>query len=415
MGAFAIAVLFAATARPLPSLAVTAAPMGSLAGTVTHVVTRGETLAAILGGYGVSAPEARRWWVAARPARDLGKLAVGHSLDLTFSGERTLVALSYGIDREEELVVEDGRAGLSARIVSRAVRSEAAGVRGNVQTTFFAAAQRAGVPESVISQMVDLLALKMNFSAEVHPGDRFRVLYERRFDAAGQELRPGALLAAEYRGRKHSLSAFQYKDEAGRDVYLDSEGRALDDALLRYPLEFTRISSAFTYSRFHPILKYRRPHLGVDFAAPIGTPVRAVGNGKVRWAAWKGGLGRHVEVDHGGGLVSAYSHLRGIADQVQPGTSVERGQIVGWVGKSGSATGPHLHFAIFDNGKYVNPLEARRAAAVVRVDPARFAKQRDQLAQNLRAATTTQRPSDLPVPFSALAQARHLEPLSLTF
>lgn len=414
--AFAAALAMVAIAQPLPAAAAAAevVQLGKVANTVTHVVTRGETLGGILGGYGVGSSEARRWWSAARPKRDLSRLSVGNTLDLSFSADRTLMALSYSIDREDKVVVENDGANLRARIESRAFRVEAVGVRGGVQTTFFAAALRAGLPKAIISQMVDLLAQKINFSADIRPGDRFRVLYEKRSDAEGHELKPGALLAAEYRGQRHSLSTFLYSDGEGHNSYLDSDGRALDGSLLRYPLEFTRISSAFSYSRFHPILKYRRPHLGVDFAAPIGTPVRSVGSGKVRWAAWKGGLGRHVEVDHGDGLVSAYSHLRSIAPVARPGAVVERGEVIGWVGKSGSATGPHLHFAIFDKGKYINPLNARRVATMAKVDPARFAKQRDQLAQNLRAATTSQRPSDLPVPFSALAQARHLEPLSLT-
>ncbi len=412
MAAIVAVIALGVTARPLAS--AHAAEIVAVANTVTHVVARGETLASILGGYGLSATEAHRWWDAARPTRDLSRLTVGHPLDLTFAEGRTLVALRYGINRDDRLVVEENGAKLRARVESRAVHSEAAGVRGKVQTTFFAAALRAGLPRAVISQMVDLLALKINFSADVRPGDRFRVLYEKRSDADGKELKPGAILVAEYRGRKHSVSAYRYEDEDGHGVYLDAEGRALDDSLLRYPLEFTRISSAFSHSRFHPILKRRRPHLGVDFAAPIGTPVRAVGDGTVRWAAWKGGLGRHIEVDHGGGLTSAYSHLRGFAGRVRPGAVVERGELIGWVGKTGTATGPHLHFAIFENGKYVNPLNVRRAPTLAKVDPRRFASQRDQLAQNLRAATTDLRPADVPVPFSALAQTSHLEPLSLT-
>jgi murein DD-endopeptidase MepM/ murein hydrolase activator NlpD len=412
-----VAALIAAVLMPLPSAAADVTHFSSLANTVTHVIARGESLAMILGRYGVGAHEVDRWWRAARPARDLSRLSVGHELNLTFSQERNLIALGYAIDDGEKLIVErdDDAGALRAHVESRQVVVEPVGVRGTVKTTFFASALQAGVPESMISQMVDLLAAKINFSSEVHAGDRFRVLYERRSDLRGRVLKPGRILAAEFRGSKDSADAYLYQDEAGESAYVDAAGSTLDDALLRYPLEFTRISSTFSYSRFHPILKRRRPHLGVDFAAPTGTPVRSVGTGKVRWAAWKGGLGRHVEVDHGGGLVSAYSHLKGIQQVVRPGARVERGQVIGWVGKSGRATGPHLHFAIFDNERYVNPLERRRASTVTHIDPKRFAAQRDQLAQQLRAATG-HRPalSTAPVAFSPLSQTRHLEPLALT-
>ena len=191
----------------------------------------------------------------------------------------------------------------------------------------------------------------------------------------------------------------------------------VDGGLLRYPLEFIRITSAFSQSRFHPILKRNRPHLGVDFAAPAGTPVRAVGNGAVRWAGMQGGYGRHVELDHGGGLVSAYSHLRGINKAVRVGSRVRRGQVIGWVGQSGLATGPHLHFAIFDRGEYVNPLKFHGMAMMTRVDRREFERVRATLTQQLRILAGSDRavPSRPPLVLSSLAQPKRLGPVTFTF
>ena len=389
----------------------------TIADTVTHVVSHGDTLATIMARYGIGPGEVHRWWTAARPTRDLSKLSIGHKLELSFTAENRLVSLGYTIDDDERLVVERDAEAFRARVEEHNVFRSPIGARGRVESSFFDAAQEAGIPNAVISEMVDILSTRIDFDSRVRPGDRFRVLYEGRFDDNGNSLRPGRVLAAEYFGAKQSVTAFLYEGESGQTVYVDEKGQALDNALLRYPLEFTRITSTFSHARFHPILKKRKPHLGVDFAAPTGTPVRAIGSGTVRWSARKGAFGRHVEIDHGGELISAYSHLSRIHGSAGVGASVERGQVIGWVGRSGRATGPHLHFAIFENGRYVNPLNDRHAPTVARVDPGRFATQRENLSAQLRAVTTHHRPrrSAQPPHFSALEQAVYLEASALTF
>jgi len=391
----------------------------SIANTVTHLVRRGDTLGSILSRFGVASAEVNRWWSAGRPHGDLSKLSVGHKLELGFTATRHLVRLGYPIDDDARLVVDrDPRRGsFRARVVEREVIVAPVGARGRVERSFYGAAKGAGIPESVISEMVDILSVRLDFDSKVRPGDRFRVLYEGRQDDRGRQIKPGRVLAAEYYGARQSVAAYLYEDDSGRTVYVDQAGQPLDDSLLRYPLEFTRITSTFSYSRFHPILKTRRPHLGVDFAAPTGTPIRAVGAGRVRWAAWKGSFGRHIEIDHGGELVSAYSHLSRIHPALSSGRTVERGQVIGWVGTSGRSTGPHLHFAIFEKGRYVNPMSGRRAPAVAAVDLARFAVQREGLGDQLRAMTTQHQPrrSAQPVALSSLTQAEHLHPAVLTF
>ena len=272
------------------------------------------------------------------------------------------------------------------------------------------------MPERIIAEMADALGSALDFGSEVHPGDRFRVLYEERLGKSGRRLKPGRLLMADFKGRAASAAAFLYESDDGKATYLDAEGRGLDGALLRYPLEFTRITSTFSSSRFHPILKRRRPHLGVDFAAPVGTPIRAVGNGTVKWAGWKGGFGRHIEIDHSGKLASAYSHLRRIHTTVKPGTRVKRGQVIGTVGSSGRATGPHLHFAIFENGRYVNPLKFRHTPPVSTVDAADFQRVRAEIKKQLRLAEGGPRraSSTPPVLLSPLTAAQQLGPVTFT-
>ncbi len=392
--------------------------LAAIANEVTYIVDNGDSLAAILGSYGVDAGEVQRWWHAARPTRDLSKLSVGHKLDLSFSAENQLVRLGYQIGEGERLiVVRESVDEFHTRLEEPSIIMIPVGARGRVESTFYQSARETGIPESVISEMVDLLSVRIDFGSRVRPGDRFRVLYEGRRDETGRKLRPGRVLVAEYQGARQSVSAFLYQDEKGRTVYVDESGRTFEDSLLRYPLKFTRITSTFSYSRFHPILKRRKPHLGVDFAAPYGTPVRAIGAGKVKWSAWKGSFGRHVEINHGSELISAYSHLSRIHPSVKTGAHVERGQVIGYVGRSGRATGHHLHFAIFENGRYTNPLKTRRSQPAAIVDPARFAAQHEDLCGQLRTMTThhTPRRSARPVALSSLDHAEHFRPGALTF
>jgi murein DD-endopeptidase MepM/ murein hydrolase activator NlpD len=384
---------------------------------IGHVIARGESFHAILARYGVPGTESRAWYAAARTKRDLDNLQVGRVLTLTLNPAGELGAIRYDLDSEHWLLVERA----SSKKLEASVQELPGTVRpvliqGAIRGSFYTSASRKGVPDRVIVQMADILGSALDFSSEVHPGDRFRVLYEERHGPHGQLLSPGRVLNAEFKGRAASVSAFLYEDKDGEPTYVDAEGRGFDGSLLRYPLEFTRITSAFSTSRFHPILKKRRPHLGVDFAAPTGTPVRAVGNGTIKLSGWKGGFGRHVEIDHGGELVSAYSHLRGIHPSVKRNSRVKRGQVIGWVGQSGLATGPHLHFGIFEKGRYVNPLRLRQAPAAVNVDPVAFREIRTDLARQVRVARGGQvvASSTPPIVLSAVAAAQQLGPVSFT-
>lgn len=385
--------------------------------TVGHPIARGETFTNILEEYGVPDEDVQSIYDTAKPSFDLNRLVRGRVLQLDFAAEQRLVSLRYDIDDEKQLVVErDGRS-FAARMESFPFDVRVVGAGGAITTSFYAAARRSGVPDPIISRIVDLLAQKVDFSSDVHPGDRFRVVYEEKVSRGGQGSRPGRVLATDFHGRAGDASAFLYESGGGDPTYFDAEGHEVDGGLLRYPLEFIRITSAFSQSRFHPILKRNRPHLGVDFAAPAGTPVRAVGNGAVRWAGMQGGYGRHVELDHGGGLVSAYSHLRGINKAVRVGSRVRRGQVIGWVGQSGLATGPHLHFAIFDRGEYVNPLKFHGMAMMTRVDRREFERVRATLTQQLRILAGSDRaaPSRPPLVLSSLAQPKRIGPVTFTF
>ena len=321
-----------------------------------HQVERGETLTSILRGYGLCHRDIAQWDAALQHAAGKVALAPGRALTLEFRSPSELASLSYPIDNQSRVVVERTGRTLRGRTEPLVVKVSVAGAQGVVEKNFHLAARQAGIPDRVISQMADILGWEFNFRG-VQRGDRFRVVYERRVSADGRVLPPGKVLAAEIISSRRTVQAFYYNDD-GENTYVDARGVTLTQSFLRYPVEFTQISSVFANQRFHPILKTNRPHNGVDFAAPSGTPVRAAGDGVVSWAGPNGEFGNQVAIDHGDGMVTTYSHLSGIASGLRPDMHVRQGQVVGFVGQTGLATGPHLHFALFHDQQYMNPLTA---------------------------------------------------------
>jgi murein DD-endopeptidase MepM/ murein hydrolase activator NlpD len=366
-------------------------------GSAEHPVRAGDTVAAMLARYGVDGDALRQWTRASRSQPDLRRLMPGRAVRLERDSTGRLRLLRYNVDDERALILERRENGkIVARNEALPVVVRAIVAHGAIERTFVQAARAAAIPDAIVSQMVDLLSWKLTFKSDVQRGDTFHVLYEERTAMSGRVLKPGRILAVEYRGRSEAVSAYLLGEEDGEPVYVDGEGRRLNGAPLRFPVEYTRISSEFSTERFHPILLENRPHLGVDFAAPEGTPVRAIAAGVVQWAGAKGGFGNHVEIDHGTQLVSAYSHLQAIDSAIKIGEHVARGQLLGSVGQTGLATGPHLHFAIFQNGEYIDPLSVKQLLHVTEMSPQEFARFRAGMQARLHAAE-----SAAPAPGSA--------------
>jgi murein DD-endopeptidase MepM/ murein hydrolase activator NlpD len=319
--------------------------------------------------YGVPAKESFAWQRSALDIFDLSRLHPKRSLTLFFDRtEGDLAALEYAIDRVNVLVVARGADGeIHARRVLVPSSIELRAVSGRIGESMTIDCSEAGVPERIVSELTDIFAWDVDFD-ELRPGDSFRAVYEVALDEDGEVVQTGTILAAEVESGGRAFTAFYYADADGHDAYFDGDGRSLDRGQLRYPLEFTRISSEFSFSRFHPILRRDRPHMGVDFAAPSGTPVRAVADGVVSVAGWRGQLGRTVRIEHEAkSLASLYGHLQRIASTVSEGGRVAKGEVIGYVGQSGCATGPHLHFALFAGDDYLNPLDI---PAPPRLEPA---------------------------------------------
>jgi murein DD-endopeptidase MepM/ murein hydrolase activator NlpD len=330
---------------------------------IRHLVSDGETLAGILGEHGLSAAEIRAWEQAAGAAFDLDGIRPAHGIELTFGKDQgRLVGLEYEIDPHSLLSLRLVHGQIKARLKAMPQLAAVRGIAGRIEASLATTASAAGVPVQMVSELADLFGWELDLQQDVRPGDEFRLLYAELADDDGGLPRPGDILAAEITSGGRTLTAIRFENADGDAEYYDLDGRALGRQFLKYPVEYRKITSSYTGARFHPVLRRFRPHRGVDFSAPAGTPVRAVANGIVTFAGRSGAYGNQIEIEHQQPYASSYSHLQRFARDVKSGATVRKGQVIGYVGSSGMATGPHLHFMLFENGTYVNPLTVKLPA-----------------------------------------------------
>lgn len=258
-------------------------------------------------------------------------------------GDRALVISRGGDDRfsavEEKLPLE-------TRTIMRSAE---------IRHSLFGATDGAGIPDAIATQLAEVFGGEIDFHRDLRKGDRFAVVYET-VSYLGKEIRSGRLLAAEFVNGKRELHAVWHANAKGEGGYYTPEGKSLRKAFLRSPLEFSRVTSGFTNARFHPVLQSWRAHRGIDYGAPVGTRVRATGNGVVEFAGVRGGYGKVVMLRHPGQITTLYAHLSGFAAGVRPGSRVSQGDTIGFVGATGLASGPHLHYEFQRGGVHQNPL-----------------------------------------------------------
>jgi murein DD-endopeptidase MepM/ murein hydrolase activator NlpD len=318
-------------------------------------IQRGDTVGSILARLQVEDAAALAYLRSARDVRSLYRLIPGRTVRAVTTGDGTLVSLRYlHGDGTELFVRRNGDAFLASEEIVQ-TRSELVMASGEIQTSLFAATDRAGLSDLVAVQLADVFSSEVDFHRDLRPGDRFSVVYEALY-SNGEFIRTGRIVAAEFSndGRVHRAVYFEAPD--GRGGYYTPDGKNVRKAFLRSPLEFSRISSGFTTARFHPVLRAWRAHKGVDYAAPSGTRVKATGSGVVQFVGRQGGYGRAVILRHTNGRSTLYGHLSGFAKGVQVGRRVEQGEVIGYVGMTGLATGPHLHYEFRVNGVHQNPL-----------------------------------------------------------
>lgn len=285
--------------------------------------------------------------------RSLDSLRPGDVIQLThLDGE--LRSLSRRVNETALLTVTRAEQGFSANILAIPFRVEQERLQGTVNSSLYSAVNAAGGNDRLAIGLADVFKYDIDFVNAVQPGDRFTVAWERRVSDDGA-IREGDILAAEFVNTGKAYRAVRYVTPDGRADYYTPDGRPVRKAFLRFPVDFARISSGFNLARRHPILNRVRAHRGIDFAAPTGTPVKAAGSGRVVSRGTSGGYGNVVVVAHGSGVTTLYGHLSRFARGVSVGDRVAQGEVIGYVGRSGLATGPHLHYEYRVNGVHQNP------------------------------------------------------------
>jgi murein DD-endopeptidase MepM/ murein hydrolase activator NlpD len=326
-------------------------------------VGRNQFLADLLMQYNVSYPVIERLTRVYRDTFDVRRIRAGNNYFLMLSNDslRTPRFFIYEISASDYVVYS-----LSDSIYAyrgrKPVETRIESAHGIITSSLWNALVKQGYEADLAIKMADIYAWTIDFFG-IQKNDRFELIYERKY-IDGQPVGVGKVLSARFRHAEKDFYAV-YFEQNGQGDYFDLEGQSLRRAFLKAPLKYSRISSHFSHGRFHPILKYVRPHHGVDYAAPVGTPVYSIGNGVVtRKGFQSGGAGNFLYIKHNAAYTTAYMHLQKFAPGIQQGTRVSQGQLIGYVGSSGLSTGPHLDFRFFKNGNPVNPLTVESPPAL---------------------------------------------------
>ena len=358
-------------------------------------VSPGDTLSRLLQAQGVSPGEVHRLVTADKRLAALTNIRPGDVLRVALNDDNTLAALEHQVSRIKSLHAERTEDGWSVREEEREYERQVRYAQAEISDSLFLAAQRAGMTDNLIMQLVNIYAWDIDFVLDIRQGDSFQVLYEELF-LDGEQVGTGNILMAEFNNRDRKLTAFRYETQEGNTEFLDIAGNSLRREFIRTPVEFARISSRFNPNRRHPVLNTIRAHRGVDYAAPTGTPIRATGDGRVEFAGVRGGYGNVVIIRHGQQYSTLYAHMNSFARGIRTGVRVRQGQTIGTVGMTGLATGPHLHYEFLVNGVHRDPLtvklpKARGIADNERRDFLVYANRlRNQMALHAEAFTLAQ-------------------------
>jgi murein DD-endopeptidase MepM/ murein hydrolase activator NlpD len=353
---------------------------------ITGDVASGSTLAAALDAQGVKPQLVDEIAASLRPLFDFRQVRPGDHFALILDQAGEVVSFDYQRGRDETLQLN--RAPGGALVASRKIaplERRLVQVGGVVEGSLAESIARLGEGAELTDGFADIFQYVIDFAKQTQPGDEFRMLVEKYYDSHGFH-HYGRVLAGQYTLASREHTAVWYEGANGDGDYYAPDGTSLRRTFLRAPLKYTRISSRYTKARLHPILRVKRPHEGIDYAAPIGTPIWSVADGTVIFKGWSGGLGRTVKVQHPNGYISYYGHLSRYAN-VRVGSRVRQQQVVGYVGKSGLATGPHLDYRLQYRGRFVDPLKVKFAGGdpVPSRELARFEEVRDQRVAELES------------------------------
>ena len=353
-------------------------------------VHSGQTVGDIFRQQGVSAADLQRIIDDHDNTTALRNIHPGQEFAFGRASDGNLRALRF--DRDEHTRVTESFADHTIRetVQNRGVERRTHVAHGVVDRSLFESGEQAGLSDVMVLKLATAFGYDIDFAQDLRQGDSFTVIYDDVY-CEGERMHDGDIIAATFVNRGKRFSAFRYTDSSGDTMYYSGDGRPLRKEFLRTPVEFTRISSFFTSARMHPILGTMRAHHGVDYAAPTGTPIHAAGDGKVAFRGWEGGYGNVVILQHGGHYSTVYGHMSRIA-AINVGQHVSQGQTIGFVGMTGLATGPHLHYEFRVDGVHRDPLTVTmpKPEPLPAVELARFQSQTTPMLAKLKMLEATQ-------------------------
>ncbi|HEY0190833.1 MAG TPA: M23 family metallopeptidase [Kofleriaceae bacterium] len=368
----------AGSAAPAP------APIGP-PGTIDGKVGKTDTLGRVLKKSGLTAAEADEVIRALSGTFDFKTMRAGQTYKIERGADGRVKVFELVVSKVQTVRAERGPDGLlTGKASNSQTKLEVKSLGGKIDSSLYAAIKGAGENAALVDFFVDVFAYDLDFYNDTHDGDSFRVVVEKqlRDEEPHDFIRYGKILAAEYAGKAGTFRTFYF-----RDGYYNDAGESSEKTLLKTPLKFQRVSSGFDRSRMHPVLHTVRAHLGIDYAAPVGTPVWAAAAGVITQRGEAGGAGNLVMIKHDGGIETAYMHLSKFADGQKVGQKVEAKTVIGYVGQTGLATGPHLHFGVKQNGEFIDPskLAPVRTHTVAAKDVAAFKAEVGKLEAQLAA------------------------------
>jgi murein DD-endopeptidase MepM/ murein hydrolase activator NlpD len=323
-------------------------------------IQRGDTISSLLGDV-FSPQEIQELTRQCREVYPLARICAGQPYKLSLK-EGSFERFAYDIDDEDQLIISRDEDGFAVSREPISYKVEQVAIKGTIDSSLFKSVVDIGESEGLALQLADIFAWDIDFFHDVQEGDSFEVVVEKRY-RKGRPAGNGRLLAARFTTQDQTYEAFYFKDGNRPPGYYDQKGRSLRKAFLKAPLSFSRISSGFNMHRLHPITHRIKAHPAIDYAAPKGTPIHTVGDGTVTFASYKRYNGNCIKIRHPNGWVTMYNHMCRIGKRIRAGGKVRQGQIIGYVGSTGLATGPHLDFRMYRNGKPINPMKVKSPPA----------------------------------------------------
>lgn len=321
-------------------------------------VHRGSTLASLLNQAGAAPDTAHEMIGALRHVFDPRELRPGQVLEVAFrdaKGSSRLSELRFTPSLEREIRVRRGAQGsFEAEETLRPLETRLAGIRGSIESSLFRAGRGAGATAAALTEMIHAFSFSVDFQRDIRRGDRFELLYEELYDEQGRLARTGRLLFASLTLSGRRIEHWRHELADGRHDNFDASGASVRKTLMRTPIDGARLSSGYGRRR-HPVLGYSKMHRGVDFAAPIGTPIYAAGDGVIERIGPFSTFGNYIRIRHNASYQTAYAHMRGFASNLRRGSRVHQGQVIGYLGRTGRVSGPHLHYEVHLSGRQVNP------------------------------------------------------------